>query len=57
MEDNQEVTIGVYSIMGQCVYVKRMANMVAHRLAKLTTSDIIDKLWDFRILECISDVI
>jgi hypothetical protein len=41
----------------KCVYVKLLANMAAHRLAKLATSDVIYRLWDSRILECISDVI
>ena len=29
-----------------CIYVKHSANMAAHRLAKLATTDIIDTLWD-----------
>jgi hypothetical protein len=41
----------------KCVYVKWLANMAAHRLAKLATSYVIDRLWDSKIPECISDAI
>lgn len=44
-------------IQWKCVHVKLYANMVAHKLAKLATTDIIDRLWDSRIPDCISDVI
>ena len=45
------------SVNWKCVYIKRLANMAAHKLAKLAIFNIIDKLWDSRILECISNVI
>jgi ribonuclease HI len=41
----------------KCVHLNRSANMPAYRLAKLATIDVIDKLWNSLIPNCIRNVI
>ncbi|XP_059436709.1 uncharacterized protein LOC132169743 [Corylus avellana] len=41
----------------KCVHINRTANNVVHKLAKMATSDIIDRTWTLCIPDCIRDVI
>jgi ribonuclease HI len=50
-------TIMEPNMVWQCIYVNRIANMAAHRLAKMATYDIIDRCWNLTYPDCIRDVI
>jgi hypothetical protein len=56
MVDDTRVALQAF-LQWNCVHVKRTANMADHRLAKLATIDIIDRLWNSRVPDCISNVI
>ena len=38
-------------------HVRRLENLVAHRLAKMTTKNVIDKIWRNVAPDCINDII